>query len=71
MRSSVPYFQTLEIYGWHLLLYNTSQGCNSSGKNSHNSDHMVSKVITSFWVKKRVGQLGVKDEKSLVERKSS
>ena len=40
-------------------------------KNSHNIDHMLSKVITSFWVKKRVGQLGVKDEKSLVERKSS
>ena len=57
---------------FHSLIHISSASvfCNIE-KNAHNSDHMVSKVITSFWVKKRVGQLGVKDEKSLVERKSS
>ena len=49
----------------------SAKGVTARGKNSHNIDHMLSKVITSFWVKKRVGQLGVKDKKSLVERKSS
>ena len=51
----------------------SAKGVTARGKNSHNIDHMLSRVITSFWVKKRVGhgQLGVKDEKSLVESKSS